>query len=50
MVEGDIVIPRQQFKDKFTRIDELLELLLEKPAGEVTVEIPALPDPGRGYC
>lgn len=45
MAEGDIVIPRQQFKDRFTRIDELLELLLEKPAGEVTVEIPALPDP-----
>jgi len=46
MAEGDeITIPTQQFKDKFTRIDELLELLLEKPAGEVTVEIPALPDP-----
>lgn len=45
MAEGDIVIPRQQFKDRFTRIDELLELLIEKPAGEVTVEIPALPDP-----
>ncbi len=38
-------VPRQQFKDTFTRTDELLELLLEKPAGEVTVEIPALPDP-----
>jgi hypothetical protein len=47
MAEDDIVIPRQQFKDKFTRIDELLELLLEKPAGEVTVDIPALPDPVR---
>jgi hypothetical protein len=45
MAEGDIVIPRQQFKDRFTRIDELLELLIAKPAGEVTVEIPALPDP-----
>lgn len=45
MAEDDIVIPRQQFKDRFTRIDELLELLIEKPAGEVTVEIPALPDP-----
>ncbi len=31
--------------DRLTRMDELLELLLEKPAGEVTVEIPALPDP-----
>jgi hypothetical protein len=48
MAEGDeITIPTQQFKDKFTRIDELLELLLEKPAGEVTVDIPALPDPVR---
>ena len=45
MAEGDIVVPTQQFKDRFTRIDELLELLLEKPAGEVTVDIPALPDP-----
>jgi len=49
MAEGvrasDLVIPTQQFKDKFTRIDELLELLIAKPAGEVTVEIPALPDP-----
>lgn len=45
MAEGDIVIPRQQFKDTFTRTDELLELLIEKPAGEVTVEIPPLPDP-----
>lgn len=48
MAEGDeITIPTQQFKDKFTRIDELLELLLEKPVGEVTVDIPALPDPVR---
>jgi len=45
MAEDDTAIPRQQFKDRFTRIDELLELLIEKPAGEVTVEIPALPDP-----
>ncbi len=45
MAEGDIVVPTQQFKDRFTRTDELLELLIEKPAGEVTVEIPALPDP-----
>ena len=43
MAEDDeIQIPRQQFKDKFTRIDELLELLLEKPVGEVTVEVPPL--------
>ena len=48
MAEGDeITIPTQQFKDRFTRIDELLELLLEKPVGEVTVEVPPLeiPDP-----
>ncbi len=45
MAEDDIIVPRQQWMDRFTRMDELLELLIEKPAGEVTVEIPALPDP-----
>ena len=46
MAEGDeIVVPRQQFMDRLSRVDELLELLVAKPAGELTVEIPALPDP-----
>jgi len=41
----EITIPTQSFLDRLSRVDELLQLLIEKPAGEVTVEIPALPDP-----
>lgn len=41
----EIIIPTQKLMDRFSRVDELLELLIKKPVGEVTIDIPALPDP-----